>query len=462
MTVAQRVSISSWSDLKRWVPSKHLSSKILPVGWTLERVGDLVQQVGQRVSVQPSTEYKMLGVRWYGEGVFHRETVRGEQISAAYLTPASPGAFIYNRLFAWKASFAVVPVEHADGFVSNEFPQFQVDVKRLLPEYLYLYFTSTPTLKEVSAASSGSAAVSRNRLRENEFLNFIIPLPPLKVQRAMVKHWRKARAQVALLCAQEERKDHDIELLVADTLGIGLCNSHRLPKAFAIPWERLERWGVSFLARDTISSGSLNGVKYPVLRLGDISTITYGIAKSPGNRPGTNARPYLRVANVQRGQLDLGDVKYINVSEEELAGLRLHYGDLLVCEGNSAELVGRPAIWENQIPDCVHQNHILKVRINQELVAPEYVLEYMHTAPARSHFRARAKFTTNLATINSRDLRELILPVPPLDVQRLLVAEVRAIRSEMARLRTAADQLEKESRIEVGEMMQGRRSVPSL
>lgn len=87
--------------------------------------------------------------------------------------------------------------------------------------------------------------------------------------------------------------------------------------------------------------------------------------------------------------------------------------NLLVCEGNSADLVGRPAIWRGEIPDCVHQNHVLKVRLNQAKALPEYVLEYMHTAAARNYFRSRTKFTTNLASINSNDLRELPLPIPP-------------------------------------------------
>jgi type I restriction enzyme S subunit len=71
-------------------------------------LGDVVKLISNVVKVQPDAEYKMAGVRWYGEGVFHRETVRGDSTSSQYLAPLIPGALIYNRLFAWKASFAVV------------------------------------------------------------------------------------------------------------------------------------------------------------------------------------------------------------------------------------------------------------------------------------------------------------------------------------------------------------------
>ena len=100
------------------------------------RIGTLVRQVNERIKAEPEKEYKMAGVKWYGEGVFHRETVRGDAMSASQVTPLVAGALIYNRLFAWKASFAVVPPELADCYVSSEFPQFIPDSARILPEYL--------------------------------------------------------------------------------------------------------------------------------------------------------------------------------------------------------------------------------------------------------------------------------------------------------------------------------------
>ena len=145
-----------------------------------------------------------MGVKWYGNGVFHRETVEGASLSSTYLTPAVPRAFIYNRLFAWKASFAVVPTSFADHFVSNEFPQFRVRSDKILPEFLYLYFLTKRVLRAVSSASTGSAAVSRNRLKEKEILLFRIPLPPLQEQEAIVAYWREAHTAVET--AQESLK----------------------------------------------------------------------------------------------------------------------------------------------------------------------------------------------------------------------------------------------------------------
>lgn len=192
-----RAFVVRWCELDRWVvPSAALLSGSLPAGWKRYRVGEVVKPVSNPVRVQPQTEYKLAGVKWYGEGVFHRETVLGRDSSAHFLSPLVPGALIYNRLFAWKSSFAVVPHELGNCFVSNEFPQFIPDSSKVLPEYLYLWCTTEQTIKAVNAASTGSAAVSRNRFREVYFLDFEISLPPLSVQRKIVAAWEAASAQV--------------------------------------------------------------------------------------------------------------------------------------------------------------------------------------------------------------------------------------------------------------------------
>ena len=389
------------------------------------------------VKVEPDAEYKMAGVKWYGEGVFHRESVQGDAISSRYLSPLVPGALVYNRLFAWKASFAVVPANLADCHASSEFPQFVPDTSKLLPEYLYLWCVTEQTIKAVTAASTGSAAVSRNRFREEFFLDFEIPIPPLPTQRKIVAEWEAARKAAATTQAKIDHLEREIEARFLADLGLNAHAQAELPKVFAVRWKDLLRWSVMFNQLASVAI-DISGGRYPVTTLGQTAAVSYGIQKCPANRPGQHPRPYLRVANVQRDALDLREIKYIDVPDSELPGLLLESGDLLVCEGNSADLVGRPAIWRGEVPECVHQNHILKVRVDRSKVMPEFLLDYMSSAPARNHFRARAKFTTNLASINSNDLRDLQFPLPSLTAQRQIAERVARRRDEIAKLRAGA------------------------
>ncbi|MEO6817125.1 MAG: restriction endonuclease subunit S [Edaphobacter sp.] len=221
MTATPRSYVVQWQDLERWViPSNRILRRLLPPGWTRIRIGNLVSQVTTRVKVDLESEYMMAGVKWYGEGVFHRETVRGSEMSASQVTPLVPGALIYNRLFAWKESFAVIPPEFHGYYVSNEFPQFVVDANRILPEYLYLFCTRQATTRAVNAASTGSSAVSRNRFKEDQFLNFEIPLPPLHEQDVIVNRWRSANDKISAARRRVQQRRAAIEFRFFQDLGL--------------------------------------------------------------------------------------------------------------------------------------------------------------------------------------------------------------------------------------------------
>ena len=162
--------------------SRSISPSLLNTSSVRRPVGELVQQVRREESVDPAMEYRLLGVRWYGEGLFAREQKMGHEVAAAKLYRVKRGDFVYNRLFAWKGSFAVVE-PHLDGcYVSGEFPTFEVDHANLDVRYLLALFTDPAIWGLVEDRSTGGTPTSRNRLKEAAFLNLEIPVPPLPEQ----------------------------------------------------------------------------------------------------------------------------------------------------------------------------------------------------------------------------------------------------------------------------------------
>jgi type I restriction enzyme S subunit len=124
ITLKKRPSFLKWSEIQKWTSTASLLRfKNIPEGWHLIKVSDFTTLIDNKERIEPDKEYQMAGVRWYGEGVFHRETVLGKEQSANYLSPLKQKAIIYNRLFAWKESFALVTEEFEGLYVSNEFPQ---------------------------------------------------------------------------------------------------------------------------------------------------------------------------------------------------------------------------------------------------------------------------------------------------------------------------------------------------
>ena len=272
--LVKRMFVVRFKDLDKWqVPRKGLIPKTLPKGWKVARVGDFVRQVTDRVRVEPGKQYKMLGVKWYGEGVFLRETVKGDSMSAAWITPAIPGAFIYNRLFAWKESFAVVPPELAGCFVSSEFPQFILDESQVSAEYLDLLFRLRSVICAVNAASAGSAAVSRNRFKEVEFLQMGLPLPPIDIQRKILVEWRKAKISIAEANGRVKQIEAEIDARFFADLGITVPGVINRPRLAIARWKDIVRWSVGSVVDRLLGLGEapLSNYKYttgqsPVLR----------------------------------------------------------------------------------------------------------------------------------------------------------------------------------------------------
>lgn len=153
--------------------------------------------------------------------------------------------------------------------------------------------------------------------------------------------------------------------------------------------------------------------------LGEVADVVSGVAKGRKlDGKVTREVPYLRVANVQAGGLDLSEMKYIPATAGEIAELAVRSGDVLLTEGGDFDKVGRGALLETDIGECIHQNHVFRVRTHAHRVIPEYFAAYLQTSAARQYFLKAAKKTSNLASINMTQLRNLQLPLPRLETQR--------------------------------------------
>jgi type I restriction enzyme, S subunit len=114
--------------------------------------------------------------------------------------------------------------------------------------------------------------------------------------------------------------------------------------------------------------------------------------------------PYLRVANVQDGYLDLSEIKSVAVLKSEVDRFSLQTGDMLMTEGGDFDKLGRGTVWRGQISPCLHQNHIFRVRPTRGAILPDFLASVTASSHGKWYFLVSSKQTTNLATINSTQL----------------------------------------------------------
>ena len=243
-----------------------------------------------------------------------------------------------------------------------------------------------------------------------------VPVPPREEQDQIVRYldWQVSkinrliaakRKQIALLKEQKQRRITHIV-----THGIKPNVPH---KDSGIAWigSIPAHWHCVALKRcATVKSGITLGKQYPV---------------------GTNlvSVPYLRVANVQDGFVSIETVTNLNVTPEEAAQYALPKGCVLMTEGGDRDKLGRGCVWNGEIENCIHQNHIFAVTVNDKLLLNKW-LEYVSACDiGRVYFDITAIKTTNLACTNATKVMAFPIPLPPRDEQECITNELNRISS---------------------------------
>lgn len=180
----------------------------------------------------------------------------------------------------------------------------------------------------------------------------------------------------------------------------------------------------------------------PLVRLGYVCRLQNGLTVD-GNRDVSGdavTRPYLRVANVQAGYVDLANVTEVTVPRETAKRCTLRTGDVLMTEGGDLDKLGRGTVWNGELPNCLHQNHVFALRPELDRLDGDYLALMTQTMHGRCYFESTGSRTTNLASTNSSKILSFPIPLPRVIRQRELVRSVRNRLDAIARLRRELDQ----------------------
>lgn len=254
-----------------------------------------------------------------------------------------------------------------------------------------------------------SVGVSYPAINVSDLVGIKIPAPPLDQQRAIAAHL-------------------DLETARLDTLADGYRHLiERLAEKRRALVARAVTRGLDAEAETEDSGVEWLGevpAHWEVMPLKRVAQVRGGLAKGrQPSGPEVMTVPYLRVANVQDGYLDLETITEIEIEAPELERYLLQKGDLLMNEGGDSDKLGRGAVWNGSIDPCIHQNHVFAVRCHG--INPEWLALLSGIDASKAYFEIQGKQTTNLASISSSNLRELPVLVPPPAEQTEIVAHVK-------------------------------------
>jgi type I restriction enzyme, S subunit len=364
-------------------------------GWPLIRLSEVLVPVSRPERVDPAETYSLLGAHWYATGLYTKEIVAGSEIRADKLYRVEDGDFVYNRLFAWKGSFALATKENHGCYVSNEFPCFRVDPSRADGRFLWRYFSRASSWDEALGLSSGGTPTSRNRLKEERFLAMEIPLPPLAEQQRLVARIEALFSQIKEAVRLRARAAEASDILFESSSRQMLGTPEK------------PRWSTRSL-QSTCSVFIDCDHKTP-------DYVDDGI-------------PLLRPRDIRPENLTVRDAVRISEVEHEkrCARHRPVEGDIVY----SRELsFGNAAMIPKDCVVSLGQGTML-VRADESIIEPRFLLKAMNAPFVKAQATKAAQGAAH-PHVNLKDIRNFAVPVPPLLEQRRIVAELDALQAEV-------------------------------
>jgi type I restriction enzyme S subunit len=352
-------------------------------GWQHVSLGDVFTLDNRRIGAH-ATEPRILSLSKY-DGVVLASDYFDRRVASASLDGYKVlpvGSWAYSTIHIDEGSIARNHL--ADGVLSPMYTTLRWYSDQNEAAYFELLLRSPWMLDEYRSRAKGT--VNRRRsLAFDAFSRIEVAVPPIDQQRRIVD---LVEAIESLRLHAEEQRSRALEF------------------------------------RDAVIEMELGPHRdLPAVALSDFADVTGGLTKDQKReaQDGLIEVPYLRVANVQRGHLDLSDLTEIRVEREKAERLRLLTGDVLFNEGGDRDKLGRGWVWEGQVSFCIHQNHVLRARIRDTTFDPYFVSIWGNSAFGRRWFEVNGAQTTNLASVSLSTLKRFPVPCVPHAEQRRIV-----------------------------------------
>jgi len=373
--------------------------------WSPAKLYEILTPISRAERIEPMKTYRLLGVRLEGAGPFHRETIMGSQSAATTLYEVKSGDFIYSRLFACRGAFGVISSDLDGCYVSGEFPTFIPVHDKVDVNFLRLWFRLSTTIREVDANCTGSTPLTRNRFKENFFLNLEIQLPPLGEQRRIVAKIQELAAKIGEARGLRQRSVVEIETLISSA-------------------------GKHFFSAKDLEH---------LIRLEVLTTrITKGESPEWQGSTYQDSGPFfVRSENVLWGKFDKSKQVHIPVEfHEKLSRSQLCAGDVLINLVGAS--IGRSCVVPDDLGKANVNQAVAVISPDQKQLDSKFLMHFLISEPAQKTIHG-GKVETARPNISLTDLRNLMIPVYSLNEQLRIVAYLDGLQGKVDAVKNVQD-----------------------
>lgn len=373
-------------------------------GWEIKKLGEVCEVIGGSTPKTNEPTY------WYGDFFWvtpaeldgtklissTKRTITEAGIKSAHLQLLPAGTVLLSsRAPIGKVAITTVPMYCNQGFKNI------ICSDKLYNCYVYWFLYAKTEYLNALGTGATFKEISKKVVEQ-----IPIPVPPLPVQERIV-------SELDLLSGIIEKKREQLKELNA------LAQS---------------------IFYDMFGDPITNEKGWEVKKLGEVcESVSYGTSNSSTEN---GEYKYLRMNNITySGHIDITDIKYIDISDDEYEKYVVRKGDILFNRTNSKDLVGKTALF-NFEEEMIIAGYIIRVRVNQDSIIPTFVVKWLNTPLMKSYFKNICKGAVNQSNINSKELKNIPISIPPLPLQRQFASKIEAIERQKELIKQSISETE--------------------
>lgn len=427
----QHIKFVPFRDVVLW-DVKRYSSERIKSNYPIVKLGLHIQEQSQKIKLFdfPDEEFGILGVN-NKIGIFDAYKEKGANINQAY-KKMDKNWLAYNPYRVNVGSIGMRTVEHQHDYISPAYVVFSCK-ETLLPDFLFKLFKTERFNKIINESTTGSV---RQNLTFDILKSLDIALPPIDIQKKLLDTYYHKSEKALKQDIEAKNKELEINDFLLSTLEISLEKTERKKGITFTKFSFIDRWAADYLFNLNSIKGITEG-KYPVQKVRNfLSSYQYGLSSKATEEP--IGIPMLRMNNINNSELDIEDLKYIQIENGQKEKVILDKGDLLFNRTNSKELVGKTAVFELD-EEYTFASYLIRLKLDITKANVYFINYLFNSSIGRTQIDMISRQVLGQANVNAQELQEFIFPLPDIKTQEKIVATISEIKNEANVLKQKAN-----------------------
>ena len=414
--------------------------------YPMARIGSFLVKSKDVIKVQKEVEYKQVTIKINNGGVVPRnngETILGSKIATKRQHVVHAGQFIMSKIDARNGAYGIVPAELEGAIVTNDFPVFDVDTSKIIPQFLVLVSTTEKFIEFARKCSSGTT--NRKRIDIEAFLNQQIPLPSVGEQVEILNEYNTAINDIRKSEKKIEEYEGSIFDFLQKELNVEVFEESHIGQnelLFFTTLSNMTRWDC-YNTSYRLSNRKKEKTIGQLIKRKPIYGAPYSAIKYNGEIR------YIRITDIKEdGSLTKDMVSADAFSEAYL----LKENDFLIAR--SGNTVGKTFLYSSEYGPAIFAGYLIKFELNNKIIIPQYLLLYTKSPLFKKWINSNMRVSAQ-PNINSKQYLDAPIIVPDMDVQEKIVRYAERIRTQINTLRKDVEKLKSNATIKFNKYLFG-------